>query len=152
MLDDLQRQHDVVLPAACRQGLGGVLAIVDGEALLPGMQGGDGDVAGAGVDAGNGGAEPGHGFAEQAAAAADVEDGKALQRTARQRLAAPMDGRAVADIADTNRAQAMQRRELAGGVPPLVGDARKALDLGRIDGRGGRWRGRTVRRLVHGCA
>ena len=134
MLDDLQRQHDVELPALDGQRLGSRFAIVDGEALAGSVQAGRRDVAFAGVDAGDRGAQPRHRLAQQAAAAADIEHRQTLQRRARQRVALPMDGGAVADITQPQRVQAVQGRELAVGVPPLLGDAREALDLGRIDG------------------
>ena len=116
------------------QRLGGGLAIVDGEALALGVQAGGGDVALGGVDAGDGGAKPGHRLAQKAAAAADIEQRQALQRCSRQRVALPVAGGAVADITQPRRVQVVQRRELAVGVPPLVGDAREALDLALIDG------------------
>ena len=59
---------------------------------------------------------------------------QALQRRARQRIALPVGRGAVADEAEPHRVQPVQRRELAARVPPLLGDAREALDLGRIDG------------------
>ena len=54
--------------------------------------------------------------------------------------------RTVANEGQAGRVEPVQRRELAGGVPPLVGDARKALDLGWID----RGTVRVVRGLAHG--
>ena len=99
------------------------------------MQAGGRDVALGGIDAGDLRAEPRHRLAEQPAAAADIEHRQALQRAARQGVALPVGGGAVADEAEANRVKPMQRRELAARIPPFVRDARKALDLGRIDRR-----------------
>jgi hypothetical protein len=134
VLDDLQRQHDVELRARLGQRLGRALAVVDGERLSLGMQGGDADVPGGRVDARHPRAQAGHRLAQKPAAAADVEQRQVLQRRARQGIALPVGCGAVADIADAQRIEPMQGRELAGRVPPLRGDAREALDLGRIDG------------------
>ena len=97
VLDDLQRQHDVEPAARFGQRLGGALAVVDLQPLLAGMQRRDSDVARRRIDAGHLGAQPGHRLAEQAAAAADVEQAEALQR---QR---PTEDRAVQCAAARSR-------------------------------------------------
>ena len=134
MFDDLERQHDVELRAGCSERLGGLPAIIDRELLAGGMPERDGDVALGGVDAGHRGAEPRHRLAEQAAAAADIEHRQALEGTGKS-IAPPMLGGTIADVGEPHRVQPMQRRELAGRIPPLLRDARKALDLRRIDRR-----------------
>jgi hypothetical protein len=61
-------------------------------------------------------------------------------------LAAETRQTCLADEGQAHRVEHMQRGELALRVPPLGGDARKTLDLGRIDGRKLRGlRGRTKR-------
>ena len=60
--------------------LGGGVAIVDGQALGCGVDLRYGDVARGGVGADHGGTKARHGFGQQAAAAADVEDAKAGER------------------------------------------------------------------------
>jgi hypothetical protein len=62
-----------------RPGLGGGVAVVDVEPGLLGMDAGHGDVAGGGVGADDGGAEPGHRFGQEPAAAADVEEAQAVE-------------------------------------------------------------------------
>jgi hypothetical protein len=100
------------------------------------VQEGGRDVAVGGIDAGDLPAEASHRFAQQSAAAADIEHRQAVQRAARQGVALPVGRDTVADKAEANRVELMQRREIAAGIPPFVGDARKARHLGRIDRRG----------------
>src|SRR5262249_45556488 len=48
----------------------------------------------------------------------------------------------VADPAEADRIELVQRRHLAARVPPLIGQCRKAGELGLVDGRrGGRGAG-----------
>jgi hypothetical protein len=115
------------------------------------VEGGRGDVAGGGVDAGDPGAEPGHRLAQQPAAAADVEQVESAERRAREGVALPVGGGAVAQVADADRVQLVQRSELAPGIPPFLGDAREARDLGRIDRGVGRAGGGGVLRIGHSC-
>ena len=136
MLDDLECQHDVELCAAFGQRLGGALAIVDGEVLARSMHGRGRDVTGRGVHAGDRRAEPGHRLADQTAATADVEQRQSRQRFAVQGVALPVRSHPVADVGDPHRVQPVQRRELAGGIPPFVRDAGEAFDFGRIDRSG----------------
>ncbi len=102
-------------------------------AQMDGVGLGRADVALGGVDAGDLEAQPRHGFAQQPAAAADVEQAQAFERPARARVAAEADQRLVADEGEPHRIEPVQRRELAVRRPPLVGQAREALDLRDID-------------------
>ncbi len=128
MLDDFQRQHDIELPALRRQRLRRVTAIVDLEARLRGMNAGDIDILRRGVDPGNLGAEPRHRFGNQAAAATDIKQFKAVKR--RQAAGtAEMPDQMIADKSDPRRIEAMQRPEIAFGIPPGIGNPAKLIDL-----------------------
>ena len=73
------------------------------------------------VDAGHAGAALGHGFAENATAAANVE----------HLLAGQAD--AFVDPVDAQRVDVMQRFEFAFTVPPAVGKGFKFGDFGAVD-------------------
>ena len=77
MLHDLQAGDRVEGAALAGQLLHPSHAVGDGELLGVGVAAGGLDVLRRRVDAGYGGAQPGEGLADQAAAAADVEDGQA---------------------------------------------------------------------------
>ena len=61
------------------------------------------------------GAEPGQRFAQQPAAAADIEDAQPRQRPAFGLVAGEMPEGPVADIGQAHRIELVQRLELAGG-------------------------------------
>ena len=88
-----------------------------------------------GIGADDLGAEPRHRLAQQAAAAADVEEAQPLERPRRVRIAAETRGDLVADIGQAHRIELVQRTELAVRVPPFGGQRGKALDLGVVDRR-----------------
>lgn len=87
MLDHLHVQHHVEGFAAGRDRLGRGDAVVDGEALAFGVDLRDGDVARGGVGADHGRAEPRHGFGQEPAAAADVEDAQPGRRGGQTQVA-----------------------------------------------------------------
>src|SRR5690606_3658772 len=115
------------------QILDGRDAVVDVEALRLGVAAGDGDVALAGVDAGDAGAEAGERLRHETAAAADVEHREVLQGTQAARGAAEMALKLVAGEGETHGANLVRRAELARRVPPGLGEALEALDLGRVE-------------------
>ena len=65
------------------------------------------------IDADDLGAEPRHRLAEQAAAAAYVEDAQALERPCRMRVAAETRRHLVADIGEPHRVELVQRAEFS---------------------------------------
>jgi hypothetical protein len=73
------------------------------------------------VDAGDRGAALGHGFAEDAAAAADVEHFLAGQADA------------LVNPVDAQRVDVVQRFELAFAVPPAMGQGFEFGDFGVVD-------------------
>ncbi|MCY1450715.1 hypothetical protein D9M71_675410 [compost metagenome] len=93
------------------------------------------------VDAEHRGSALGHGLAEDAAAAADVED----------LLAGQAD--ALVDPVDPQRVDIVQRLELAFAVPPAVGERLEFGDLGVVDVAHGAplgktWLKRMAQRLI----
>ena len=137
VLDHLHVEDHVEPFAGRQQGLGGGAAVVDHSPDLGGMRAGRADIALRGVDAGDREAQAAHRLAEQAAAAADIEQGEPLERAAKRAIAAKTMQGLVADEGQSRRVEFMQRRELALRVPPFGGDPREPLDLGRIDARMG---------------
>ena len=79
--------------------------------------------------------EPGERLGDEAAAAADVEHRKALERLQLLRRALEVAHKRIADEAQPRRPLLMQRAELAVGVPPLAGKPLEALDLARVEVR-----------------
>ena len=71
------------------------------------------------VDAGDGRAHAGKGFAQQASAAADVQRALARQRCPCLAIAAKMGVDGIADKAQPHRVQLMQHRRTALRVPPV---------------------------------
>src|SRR5205823_1211344 len=87
----------------------------------------------------NVGSEPGERLAQNAAAAADVEDAQPRKAVEPLAIAVEAPARGVLDEAEPHRVELVQHAHLAAEIPPFGRQRRKALDLGRIDGR-------TVRR------
>ena len=88
-----------------------------------GVVAGDIDIFLAGVDAGHGGPQPVHRFRQQAAATSDIDDVEAVQRGGVQGVAAEMAGDMIADKFQAYRVELVQRREVAFGIPPSLGDS-----------------------------
>src|SRR5262249_402592 len=74
-------------------------------------------------------------FAQNAAAAADVEQAQARQRVELLVVAAEMPARGLLDEAQPHRVEPVQHGHLAARIPPLGGERRKARDLRLVDGR-----------------
>ncbi|MNQ36276.1 hypothetical protein D3C85_497950 [compost metagenome] len=122
MLEHFQAgDHVELLGHLFGQGFGGDLPVIDAHARLQLMQLRHGQGRFAHVDAGDGGAALGHGFAEDAAAAADVEDFLAGQADA------------LLDPVDPQRIDVVQGFEFAFTVPPAVGEGFEFGDFGVID-------------------
>jgi hypothetical protein len=119
-----------------RQRLDTAVTVVDREARLLGVQGGDLDVLLGGIEAGHLGAETRQGFRQQAAAATDVEQLQPLQRLVVLGIAVEARAEAVADEAEAQRVEAVQRSELAVGVPPGFRHGGELGDLLRIHAGG----------------
>src|SRR5690606_29472239 len=81
--------------------------------------------------------EPGQRFAQQPRAATDIEHAQALETGQAARIAVELAAGGVADIAEPQRVDLVQRGHLALRIPPLLGELREAGDLRRVDGRGG---------------
>ena len=75
-----------------------------------------------GLDRGHARAEAAHGFGDEPAAAADIEQAQPLQRFLSAPVAVEMRAGAVADIGEADRIEFVQRLEFAEGVPPFIGD------------------------------
>ncbi|MCY1416123.1 hypothetical protein D9M71_316240 [compost metagenome] len=103
------------------QGFGGDLPVFDAHARLQLMQLRHGQGRFAHVDAGDGGAALGHGFAEDAAATADVE----------HLLAGQLD--ALIDPVDPQGVDVVQGLEFAFAVPPAMGQGFEFGDFGVVD-------------------
>src|SRR5678815_4697217 len=101
-------------------GLGRFARIAHGHFAFERVQLRDLDRLRSQVDAGDLRAAPGHGFAQQPAAAADIEYALAGQ------------ARAAVDVVEPHRVQGMQRPEFAVRVPPALRDCIEARDLLRI--------------------
>ncbi len=99
------------------------------------MNAGDVDVLLDDVDAGHVRAELRHRLRENAAAAADVEHGQALEWARAGGVAFEMPAEVVADIGKAQRVQLVQGPERALAVPPGFRELRVELDLARVDGR-----------------
>jgi len=120
---------------------------------LVGMQFRRRDIGGGRIDADHLGAEPGERLAQQAGAAADIEDAQAGQAIQAFDVALELAAGGIADIGQPQRIDLVQRRHLAVGIPPFVRQFREFRDLGGIDGgrRCARGRsGKIGRILLHG--
>ncbi|MNZ68379.1 hypothetical protein D3C78_866440 [compost metagenome] len=122
MLEHLKAgDHVELLGQLFGQGLGGDLPVLDVDPGFELVQLGHGQWRFTHVDAGDGGATQGHGFTEDAAAAADIED----------LLAGQLDP--LVDPVDPQRVDVVQRLELALAVPPAVGQGFELGDFGVVD-------------------
>ena len=75
------------------------------------------------------------GFRQQAAAAADIEKAKSLERALGPGVAPEMLGQRAFDEAQPDGIEFVQRLEFAGGIPPFLGHAGEAFDF--VGGCGG---------------
>ncbi len=133
------------------QGLDGRTQVADVQASFRGMGLGRADVALGGVDASDLEAQPRHGLAQQAPAAADIQQPQTLERSAGASVAAEAGQGLVTDEAQPDRVEAVQRRELALRIPPVGGEAGESLDFGDIDARAlgvGHWRAPLAGRIA----
>lgn len=121
--------------AGIRQFLGGGRAIVDIDAGFGRMQLRHLDVGLGSVGPDHLGAEAGHRLAQKPAAAADVEDAQALERTGFAWIAPEALRHLVADIGEADGVELVQRAKLAVRVPPFGGKRGKAFHFRGIDGR-----------------
>src|SRR5262249_45747579 len=74
-------------------------------------------------------------FAQNAAAAADVEHAQAAQGVELLVVAAEVPARSLLDEAEPHRVEPVQHGHLAARIPPFGSERRKTRDLGRVDGR-----------------
>ena len=100
--------------------LDGGAAIVDRQMSLVGMQFRRRDIAFGRIDPDHLGAEPGERLAQQPGAAADIEDAQAGKAIQAFDVALELAAGGVADIAQPQRIDLVQRRHLAVGIPPRV--------------------------------
>ena len=141
MLDHLHRQNDV--EALARIDLfHRDVPVVDRQGRAAGMQLRRGDIGLRRIDSDHLRAQPRQRFAQQSGAAADIQHAQAREAAETLGVAAERLARRVADIAQPQRIDPVQRRHLALGIPPFLGQFRKPRDLGGIDGRGRPGRGR----------
>ena len=132
VLDDFKRDDEIGgFGAAGGHGLDAVDGESGWEALRCGLRLRRADGFRAGVNAGDGGAQPGEGQGRQTAAAADVVGGQALQgRAPGGLLEVPQGG--VADESHADRAHAVQGRESPIGGPPVCGHGGELRQLGGV--------------------
>jgi len=126
--------------AGGEQSLGRGVAIVDLELHPRGVRPGHGDVFSRGVDPGRLEAQTRHRLAEQAPAAADIDQAQAVERRARPTVSPEALQALVADERQANRIEPVQWGEGAVRVPPGLGESREPGDLAWVDagpGRGG---------------
>ena len=127
VLDHLHGQHHV--EGAGRHVLGAAHPVVDGQTRLLGMHFGDADVLVAGIHAGHGKTHAGQRLAEQAAAAAHVQQRQPLERPHGLGVAAEMLGQLAAHEGQPDGIEFVQRLELAPRVPPGFGHGGESGDL-----------------------
>ena len=91
------------------------------------------DVLGRHVDAVNRSAEPGHRFAQNAAAASDIQHGEPLERRPGGGIAAKGVGKMDQQVIATQLIEFVQRPKRSGSVPPRLRERLVVGDLARID-------------------
>src|SRR5262245_15164593 len=87
------------------------------------------DVLRRGVDAGDRSAEAGQRLGDEPAAAADVEQRKAVEASAGFCVASEPPAKLIANISEPDRVDAMERLERAVRIPPFACEPREAGDL-----------------------
>ena len=143
VLDHLHVENHIEGLAGVGEVFGRRRAIIDRHARFGGVELRHLDVRGRSVGTDDLGAEPRHRFAQQPAAAADVEDAQAFERPRRARVAAEARGDLVAYPGKPDGIEFVQRAEFPVRVPPFGGERGKALDFVGVDGRSSRF-GHTV--------
>jgi len=136
MLDHLHVQHHVESLSRRRQVFGRGVAIVDVEPRSFGMDARHGDVALARVGAHHIGPQPRHRFAQEPAAAADVEQPQPCKGAFGGAVAAELGGDLADDILQPQRIDHVQGLELARRVPPFCGHRLELGDFSGIDAAG----------------
>ncbi len=136
VLHDLEAGDDIERAALGRQLLGCAGAIVDGQPLRLAVPPRRLDVFSSRVEARHTRAEPRKRLADEAAAAADIEQRETRQRPQPAALPLEMAEDLVAQELDTGGPQLVQGAKLAVGIPPLVSHALEAVDFGLVEGRG----------------
>ena len=129
MLDDFEQQHDVVALAFRRDRLGGRRLIFDVEMCGAGMGSCRLDGFGSGIDAGHVAAQSPEWLADEAAAAANIEQAQAGEAPRGFRIAGEVFADLVADIREPDWIDAVQRPERAVCVPPFGGKLAEAGNL-----------------------
>ena len=75
-----------------------------------------------------------HGFGQQTAAAADVQNTQSVKRLGRLQVAVEFTGNLAGDIIQSTGIKHMQRLKLAVLVPPFGGHGLKLFNLGGVNG------------------
>ena len=132
MLDHFHVEDHIEAEALRRQAFGRRCAIIDRHAALGGMGAGGEDVLFGSVGPGDSKAQPGHWFAEKAAAAADIQQAEALEGPQCRGRAAKMAGGFLADKGKPDRIEFVQGREFALRVPPFRGNDREFGHFRRV--------------------
>ncbi len=137
MLDHLHVEDHVEPLARRRHILGKTRPVVDGKLLLDGMDACRLDVLLGRVDPHHIGTQPRHRFAEQSAAAADIEESQTGKRPPVERVARQPATNLLLDIGQPHRIEDMQNPEFSLRIPPFGGHFREFLDFRRVERRGG---------------
>ncbi len=110
-------------------------AVIDREAGLCGVQPRRLDIGAQPGRRPRPGAKPRQGLAQDAAAAADVEDAQAREAVEPLAVAPELPAGRLLDVAEPHRVELVQHAHLAARVPPGRGQRREARDLVGVDGR-----------------
>ncbi|EKF40459.1 hypothetical protein NA8A_21212 [Nitratireductor indicus C115] len=128
-------EDDVELFALIGQGLGGGRAVINVEAALGRVDFCHFDIGLRGIGADDLRAKAGHGLAQEAATAADIEKPQIVERFRSMGIASEMGRDMIADIGKADRVELVQNPEFSCRVPPFRREGREVLDFARVDSR-----------------
>jgi len=134
VLDHFHVEDDIETLARGCQVLGGGTAVIDGEFLFFRMDPGGQDVFFGRVDAEDGCSKPCHGFGQEPAAAADVEEAQAPEGLGIIGIAAKSGANLFLDKSQPDRVKDMENAEFTLGIPPFGSHFGEFLDFGGIKG------------------
>ncbi len=133
VLDHFHGQHHIKTFAGAGESLGGCDPVVDRKAATLRVQLRSLDVVRRRIGPHHPGAEPRQRLAQNAAAAADIENADAIEARRMAGVATELPAHRIPDIGEPDWIELMQHRHLSARVPPFPGEPGKAVDLGGID-------------------
>jgi hypothetical protein len=160
VLDHFHGEHQVETLARVGQGLGRRRAVIDRKTARRGVQARRRDVGLRRVHPDHGRPQPGQRFAQDAGAAADIEDAQPVEAFAAFGVAGELPAGGVADIGEAGRIELVQHAHAAARIPPVGGQRGEPRHLAVVDRRarshGWRhrvsWRAPAVRSCGGGAA